>query len=185
MGKAFGLYHPKDDTEHGREFGGYPVIGSPIAIAHTEQNFYMWGKTQRSNQLTSRGFGTFGALYEITDLRKAKPIGEPKYSAEEGESHAYSLCYDGEYLYMSGADTQSLYIIDPKTADLYLIGKWQFTKMPEGFSEHPTGGILNMTDPEYPQGIIGQIYITGITFDGTDMFAVESFTNGLYKLEKR
>ena len=164
--KAFGLYKPN----------GYPVIGSPIAIAYTEQNFHMWGWNVSPN---------FGALYEIPNLNTATPIGERKIYANGDETTAYSLCYDGEFLYMSGADTQSLYIIDPKTADLYFIAKWQYTQMPRGIRKYDETHYINMTDPEYPTGITGQIWITGITYDGTNMYAVDSFSDALYKLEKR
>ena len=177
--KAFGLYHPKDDTEHGREFGGYPIIGSPIAIAYTEGNFYMWGISGRSVELNKRGFKSFGALYEIPNLSTATPVGDPKFYGE-GEAHATSLCHDGQFLYMSGLDTGALYILDQQTAKLYFIAEWHFTQMPEGFKLNKFGRIHDIE-----RKVNGNIWIQGITFDGTDMFAVESFTNGLYKLEKR
>ena len=178
--EAFGLYNPKDDTKHGREFGGYPVIGSPIAITYAEGNVYMWGMTGRNKRYNERGFHSFGALYEISNLKNATPIGEPKIHVNGDETHAYSLCFDGDFIYMSGANTQSLYILNEKTSETYFVASFFFVEMPDGFKEHEVGGILNIK-----KDIIGNIWITGLAYDGIDMYAIDSWTNALYKLEKR
>ena len=52
--------------------------------------------------------------------------------------------------------------------------------MPEGFTRHELGDILNIE-----ANTRGSIWITGLAHDGTDMFAVDGFTNKLYKLERK
>ena len=163
---------------------GYRVLGAGNAISFDGLDFYMIGTTQYS---VSDGRPFLAQLFQLSDnLRCAIPLTDnPPIQFDVSESNPYALCSDGEHLYMSGGGNQALYIMNRQTGVAYLIAHYHFTPMPEGFSKHPNGNILNMTDPEYPQGIVAQIQVTGLAFDGTDMFAVESFTNGLYKLEKR
>ena len=181
----FCLRYPKGDTDFDKEFGGYRVIGSSIALAHTPQGFFMWGVTQRNNKLTERGWGSFGQFYKVSEnLTCATPIGEPILQSSEDESHAYSLEYDGQHLYMSGLSTKALHILNQETGESYLIAKWHFTQMPKGIQKLSNGYYLDTDNPKYPEGISSIIQVTGITFDGTDMYAIESFTNALYKLER-
>ena len=181
--KDFCLRVPEDDEN----FGGRPVIGSGRALAWTDQGLYMWGVSLRSTQMVDRGHRSFGGLYQISEnLRCATPVGSPVYFGQpsegspypdEGEAYAYSFCFDGEHLYMSGADTRALYVIDRNTGDLTFVADWHFSELPSGFAFHEFG-ILDIE-----RNSIGGIWITGLAFDGQDMFAVCSFTDGLYIVE--
>ena len=179
--KDYCLRYPEGDTDFDKEFGGYPVIGGGIALAWTHQGIYMWGMSRRSTALNERGFPSFGAFYEISDnWTCAIPVGDPVEFGQGkiGESHAYSLCEANGQLYMSGADTRALYIVDPNTGDLTLVADWAFSEIPQGYAIHESGGIHDLEND-----VLGGIWITGLTFDGQDMFAVCGFTDALYIVE--
>ena len=188
--KDFCLRHPEGDTDFHREFGGYPVIGGANALAWTNQGLYMWGISRRNMQLVDRGYRSFGAFYKIsTYLKCATAIGSPIFFGQptkgpdypdEGEAYAYAFSFDEEHLYMSGAFTHALYIINQQTGSLHFIANWHFTTMPEGYKTYESGGILNIE-----KNALEQIQITGLAYDGIDMFAIESSTNALYKLERK
>lgn len=185
--KDFCLRYPEGDSEFDHEFGGYPVIGAGRALAWTDQGIYMWGISLRSTDIVDRGYRSFGALYEISDnLKCATPVGSPVFFGQptegppypdEGEAYAYSFCFDGEHLYMSGADTSALYVIDVDTGALTFVADWHFSEPPPGYALHELG----IHDLE--ADVLGGIWITGLAFDGQDMFAVCSFTDGLYIVE--
>ena len=177
--RNFGLKYPKGDTPFDQQFGGYYVIGRGSALAYTGENLYLWGISHRSTKTIAKGpeFRSYAQLYELKNFR-AIPIGERNYFSD-GEEHAYSLEFDGQHLYMSGADTDTLYIVDENTGTPYPIGEWHFTRIPEGFRKNEFGDIHDIK-----KNTSGSIDITGITFDGYDMFAVDAFTNSLYKLER-
>ena len=178
--KDFCLRYPEGDSEFDHEFGGYPVIGAGRALAWTEQGIFMWGISLRSTQLNERGFLSFGGLYELSDnWRCAIPIGEPVYFGESdgSEGYAYSFCSDGEHLYMSGADTSALYVIDVDTGALTFVADWHFSEPPPGYAWHELG----IHDLE--ADVLGGIWITGLAFDGQDMYAVCGFTDALYIVE--
>lgn len=185
--KDFCLRFPEGDSEFDREFGGYPVIGAGRALAWTDNGLYMWGISLRSTRIVDKGYRSFGGLYEISDnLRCATPIGSPVYFGQpsegppypdEGEAYAYSFCSDGEHLYMSGADTRALYIVDRNTGELTFVADWYFSEPPPGYAFHELG----LLDVE--ENVLGGIWITGLTFDGQDMYAVCGFTDALYIVE--
>ena len=187
--KDFCLIYPEGDTEFDKKFGGSRVIGAGTALAYTDTGLYMWGISRRSDEHAYQGWRSYGALYKIENLRCATPIGDPIFfgpkpedappDPEKQEAYAYTLCYDGQHLYMSGAHTNGLYIINTETGVPIFIAKWDFIEYPSGYTSHELG-VLNIEE-----NTVGGIWITGLAFDGQDMFAVCSFTDGLYKLEKR
>lgn len=206
--KDFCLRYPEGDSDFDREFGGYRVIGAGTALAWTEQGLYMWGISGRNNELVNRGYRSFGRLYKISEnLRCATPIGNPVFYGQptegplypdEGEAHASSFCFDGEHLYMSGSDTQSLYILDPRRGELYFVAKWVYAELPPGHAIHDkeTGQDTFLT--EMPPDHDGTLYcyrnieknicfgepeITGLAFDGVNLYAVCGFTDALYIVE--
>ena len=204
----FCLRFPEGDSDFDREFGRYPVIGSGSALAWTGQGLYMWGISGRSNQLVERGYRSFGQLYKIAgNLQCATPIGNPVFYGQptegplypdEGEAHATSFCFDGKHLYMSGANTQSLYILDQLIGELYFVAKWIYAELPLGHAIHEkeTGQDTFLT--EMPSDHDGTLYcyrnieentcfdfpdITGLAFDDVNMYAVCGFTDALYIVE--
>ena len=120
-------------------------------------------------------------LLRVTgNYRCASPLNENPLNFGVGEAAPYALCFDQQYLYMSGSDTRALYIIDRHIGTAHFVADWYFVEMPEGFRTHELGDILNIKE-----NMRGNIWITGLAHDGTDMFAIEAFTSGLYKLERQ
>ena len=117
---------------------------------------------------------------DLPFYKYAKPLSENPLNFSVGEPSVRALCFDQQHLYMSGADTNALYIIDRQTSIAHYVTNWHFTTMPKGFTMHRTGYIFDIE-----RNAIGNIQITGLAFDGTDMLAVEAFTNKLYKLKKK
>ena len=184
--KDFCLKYSDGDSDFDREVGSVWSIGAGRALGWTDQGLYMWGISGRSVESINRGYRSFGALYEISDnLKCATPVGSPVFYGQptegprfpdEGEYFAYSFCFDGEHLYMSGADTSALYVVDTETGALTFVADWYFSEPPPGYAFHELGVL------DVEANALGGIWITGLAFDGQDMFAVCSFTDGLYKL---
>ena len=181
--KDFCLRYPEGET-----FSGSVVIGAGKAIVSTPNGYYMWGVSGRSQAFINNGHRSFGAFYQLSNnLRCATPIGDRVHYGQpsvgeypdEGETHAYSLEYDGQYICMSGADTQSLYILNELTGKTTLISKWSFAETPDGYEIHEGFGILDIEQNTY-----GGLWITGLAYDGQTMFAICGFTDRLYKLER-
>lgn len=93
-----------------------------------------------------------------------------------------ALCFDGQHLYGSGADMQALYIVDRTTGELQFVAEWEFVEIPEGFQPHHFGGYQNIES-----GVVADWapMISGLAFDGQEMYAIESFTQALYRVERR
>ena len=156
-------------TENGR-----PQYVAPRGIAFDGVELFIGAFSQNSSsdsELLRVSTGNF---------RCATPLNENPLQFGVGEITPYALCFDQQYLYMSGSDTRALYVIDRQTGLAHFVADWYFTPMPEGFRIHESGGILDIE-----RNARGNIWITGLAHDGTDMFAVDGFTDGLYKLEKR
>ena len=205
--KDFCLRYPEGDSDFDKEFGGYGVIGAGRALAWTEQGLYMWGKTGRSNQLVERGYKSFGQLYKIGEnFQCATPVGNPIFYGrteaehdaaiqafydgkaahpalpDEGEAHASTFCFDGQHLYASGIDTRRLYIVDRMTGELHFVAKWEYAETPHGYEKHELGGYLNIEENVLAQWAPSVI---ALAFDGQEMYAIESFTQALYRVERR
>ena len=152
-----------------------PYIDSAIAITHHNSNFIIAGRYQGSQ--STQIFQVSGNFRCATPLVQNAPI-----NFNSNESHPYTLCSDGQYLYMSGADTQSLYILNPFTGEAILISAWEFVTIPEGYEVHdfrPDGQDIFDKDAN----TYGGLWITGLTFDRQNMFAICAYTDTLYKLE--
>ena len=175
-------------------------FSSPRGIAYDGIQLFIAGVTPypSSHNPTPRN----AELLKVSNnLKYAQQIFEtPPIQFNAGETTPYALCFAEGYLYMSGADTDSLYIIDRETGVAYFIAKWYYTQIPIGHAIHnkETGKDTSLT--EMPPDHDGTQYcyrniqrnlcvdfpdITGLAFDGIDMFAIDARTNGLYKLEKR
>lgn len=154
---------------------GSPKYAAPRGLANDGETVYSTGvllDSPRDDAELLRVIpGTFTQAY---------PINETPRSLSVGESSPRTMCFDGQHLYMSGADTNVLYIIDRQTGLAHFVADWYFAPMPDGFRRHELGDILNIEED-----VRGNIWITGLAHDGVDMFAVEGFTDALYKLEKR
>lgn len=178
----------------GHRDAGYPVIGGSVALAWTGEELYMWGESLRGGRDRKEGYNSFGHLYKISnDFKCATPVGIPPYLNEPAD-HPYttadafdrvsavSLTFDGEYLYLSDKYNHSLNIIDPHTGKVYMINQWYMVKMPEGYRKSTInpGSLYHIeTNSE------ASFYVTGLAYDGFDMYAVDQWTNILYKLERR
>lgn len=55
-------------------------------------------------------------------------------------------------------------------------------EIPEGFQPHHFGGYQNIETGSVADWAP---MISGLAFDGQDMYAIEDFTDALYRLEKR
>ena len=162
-----------------RTENGDKIIGGAGGLSYNGSDLYMIGTARYSNR---DGRPPFAELFQVSgNFRCAIRISEnPPQQFDVGESTPYALAFDTEYLYMSGANTQALYIINQQTGKAHFIATWHFTPMPKGFRVNRAGDIHDIEN-----NINGNIWITGIAFDGLNMYAVDAFTNGLYKLEKR
>ena len=188
---------------------GYRVIGAGRALAHDGKDLWMWGITGRSVEQNNLGNKSFAQLYKFSHPEIAKcviPVGNPiiygrteaEHDADfqsfldgksahpslpdEGEAHASTFCFDGQHLYASGIDTRGLYIVNRSTGELHFVAKWEFAITPPGYEKHELGGYLNIEENILAQWAPS---ITGLAFDGENMYAVEGFTDALYKVEKR
>ena len=113
------------------------------------------------------------------------------------EGYAYSLCFDGEFVYMSGAHTDSLRIVNLDTGESFFVANWHLAEMPPGYVIHnkETGEDTDFTEfPEeglYSYRNVAENYlfhepsITGLAFDGENMFAICGITDALYKVGRR
>ena len=162
-----------------RDFGltnedGSPQYAGPRGIAFDGQELFI-GALRLNSDRKNAELLRIGELYKY-----AKPLSENPLTFSVGESTPRALCFDGQYLYMSAGDSYALYIIDRQTSIAHYVADWHFTTMPEGFTTHRLGDILNIE-----RNTRGNIQISGLAFDGTDMFGVDAFTNKLYKLERK
>ena len=163
-----------------RDFGltnedGSPQYAGPRGIAFDGQELFIGAVRLDSDRKNAELLRIDTAHYKY-----AKPLSENPLNFSVGEAVPRALCFDQQHLYMSGADTNALYIIDRQTNIAHYVANWHFTTMPEGFTIHRTGYILNIE-----RNAIGNIQITGLAYDRTDMFGVDAFTNKLYKLERK
>ena len=153
-----------------------PHIIHATALTHDGIGVVMSGITDVS---VNSGFRSAELFRVSGNFRCATPVNSnPLQNFGVGESHVYTLCFDGEYLYMSGADTQSFYVLNRWTGEGTFISKWAFAEMPLGYEVHEDFGVFDVKENAY-----GGIWITGLAFDGQNMYAVCSFTNALYIVE--
>lgn len=125
------------------------------AITHfTQKKFFMTGRTNKVHN---------NALFQIhEDFLYANTITEnPPINFNINETVPYTLCYDDTNLYMTGADTQSFYIINQYTGEATFISNWYSTNTPKKNQN---------------------FQITGLTYNGHSMYAVCYSTDTLYKL---
>ena len=163
-----------------RDFGltnedGSPQYAGPRGIAFDGQELFIGAVRLNSDRNDAELLRVGTALYKY-----AKPLNENPLNFSVGEPSVRALCFDQQYLYMSGANTNALYIIDRQTNIAHYVANWHFTTMPEGFTTHRTGYIFDIE-----RSAIGRIQITGLAYDGTNMLGVDAFTNKLYKLERK
>ena len=163
-----------------RDFGltnedGSPQYAGPRGIAFDGQELFIGAVRIDSNRKNAELLRIDTAHYKY-----AEPLSENPLNFSVGEPSIRALCFDQQYLYMSGADTNALHIIDRQTGIAHYVANWHFTTMPEGFTIHKLGYTLNIK-----KNTMGRIQIDGLAYDNTDMFAVDAFTNKLYKLERK
>ena len=161
-----------------RDFGltnedGSPQYAGPRGIAFDGQQLFIGAVRLDSDRKDAE-------LLHIELYKYAKPLSENPLNFSVGEPSVRALCFDQQHLYMSGADTNALYIIDRQTSIAHYVANWHFTTMPEGFTTHRLGDVFNIKSNTY-----GNIQITGLAYDGADMFGVDAFTNKLYRLERK
>ena len=163
-----------------RDFGltnedGSPQYAGPRGIAFDGTDLFIGALRLDSDRNDAELLRIPIPLYKY-----AEPLSENALNFSVGEPSPRALCFDGQYLYMSAGYSSTLYMIDRQTNIAHYVADWHFTTMPEGFTIHSTGQILNIETNTY-----AVIQISGLAFDGTDMLAVDAFTNKLYKLERK
>ena len=163
-----------------RDFGltnedGSPQYAGPRGIAFDGQELFIGAVRLDSDRKNAELLRVNTGHYKY-----AKPLSENPLNFNVDEAAPRTLCFDQQYLYMSGGDTKALYIIDRQTNIAHYVANWHFTTMPEGFTIHRLGDIFNIKE-----NTRGNIQITGLAYDGTDMFGVDACTNKLYKLERK
>ena len=154
---------------------GSPQYAGPFGIAFDGQDIFIGAvflDSDRKNAELLRVNPNIPAY--------AKPLNENPLTFGVGEYYPRALCFDQQHLYMSGSDTKTLYIIDRQTGIAHFVADWYFAPMPKGFKANHIGGIHDIEGKMH-----GNIWITGLAYDGTNMLAVDSFTNKLYRLERK
>ena len=154
-----------------------PRIIDARAMTHDGMDLFMAGVTDASKDFHNRV-----QFFRVSgNFRCATPLSDnPLPLSGGGELYSYALCFDDQNMYMADAYAKGLYMIDRETGEAIFVAEWSFVEMSEGYERHPLGDILNVKE-----NARGSIDITGLAFDGQTMFAVDSFTDALYKLEKR
>ena len=145
-------------------------------------------------------------LYEfVEDTTRCVKLSNMPDVFHDGPGTVYpqSMSWDGENMYLSGSfRTNALHILDLQTGIPMEVGKWRYaelppgvvitdkniykdvsdlTQMPEDRVDGSTYGYWNQTEGyvfDFPD-------VTGIAFDGQNMYAVCHFTDALYRLERR
>ena len=113
-----------------RDFGltnedGSPQYAGPRGIAFDGQELLIGALRLDSDRKNAE-------LLRVQLYKYAKPLSENPLNFSVGEAVPRALCFDQQYLYMSGAQTNALYIIDRQTSIAHYVAKWHFTTMPEG-----------------------------------------------------
>ena len=173
---------------------GYPRIGSGVALGYDGITFYMAGITRFSNE---DGREPLSELYRISgNLRCATRVGSA-IQFDVGEYSPTSMCFDGENMWMAGSVTKSLYVLDLETGRAIFVAEWRYAVLPLGHYIQDKNTGLDSGLVEMPLDHDGRNYsyvnisenigfdfpdITGIAFDGQDMYAVDSFTDALYRV---
>ena len=163
-----------------RDFGltnedGSPQYAGPRGIAFDGQELFIGAVRLDSDRKNAELLHINIPIYQ-----HAKPLSENPLTFNVGETSPRALCFDQQYLYMSAGDSHALYIIDRQTSLAHYVADWHFTTMPKGFTTHRLGDIFDIKN-----NTRGNIQITGLAYDGTDMLGVDAFTNKLYKLERK
>ena len=90
-----------------------------------------------------------------------------------------AMSSDGRQMYMAGEGPYGLYVLDLDTGKQTLVAEWYIPVLPDGYTRY---------DPYYYHHVesntMGRIDITGLAFDGEEMYAVDHWTNALYVLER-
>lgn len=160
---------------------GYPVIGAGTGLGFDGETLYMTS-VSRGSQPPREGetepwYRHVSEFYSIdSSYRCATFIGSVG-SADLERIEATALCFDGQFMYMAG-EQSSFSIIDRETGFVHLIAEWSFVSLPEGYAVHELG-ILNIEE-----NAVSRVDVTGLAYDGENMYAVESFTDALYLLER-
>lgn len=112
-----------------------------------------------------------------------------------------AMCWDGQNMYVSDTHTSSLGVLDLQTGKVVLVGRWRFGKLPPGVvisNKNIYRHYSNLT--EMPVDHDGREFgywkvkentmfdfpdITGIAFDGENLYAVDYFTDALYRVGKK
>ena len=162
-----------------------------LVLAHDDIDFYMLSWTE--NPLGDR----IVMLSEVSNsFRCSTPIVEISGLGLD-VSIPDSMCWDGEWMYVSERLTGSLSILDLETGELNLVARWIYDELPpdhfiqvmatgedSGFTQMPVdydgSGYQYVNKSEnlgfkFPS-------IRGIAFDGQNMYAVDYHTDALYRV---
>ena len=161
------------------------------ALGYNGVDFFMSGTIQNLSGEKflglSRISGNLGCPVPIVEIT----------SPQLGPVYPVAMCWDGDGMYVSEMHTQSLCILDLETGEVSLVGKWVYSELPLGYyiQDKNTGRESGLT--EMPLDHDGRNYhyvnraknvgfdfpdITGIAFDGQDMYVVDYFTDALYRV---
>ena len=162
-----------------------------LVLAHDDIDFYMLSWTE--NLLGDR----IVMLSQLSNsFRCSTPIVEVSGLGLD-LSAPDSMCWDGEWMYVSERYTGSLSILDIQTGELNFVGRWTYAELPVGhyIQDRNTGEDSGLTEMPVDYDGSGYQYVNrvenlgfkfpsirGIAFDGQDMYAVDYFTDALYRV---
>lgn len=158
---------------------GYPQLGGGIAITTVEEDsgmlrVFIAGVARGK---TSTGYRIHAGLYRMSDNPScAKRVGNIEAFGIE-ETTPYAFCTIGNTVYMSGGNTGALHIIDLDTGEAHFVAKWDYSEIPPGHAVQEIGGYVNL---EENVGSQTAPWVTGLAYDGKNMYAVCGFTDALY-----
>ena len=156
---------------------GNRLLGAGVALAWHQNELFMVGKslygTLDGRPPLAQLFLTESPFFCAVALTENPPI-----QFGVGEDVPTTLCSDGRFLYMTGLGTQGLYIMDTYTGHAFFVAKWTFAEIPPGHKISTIEGrYVNIS-----RNVESEIRITGLAFDGESMWAVDRFTDALYRV---
>lgn len=162
----------------------------PYAISHDGFGFYMLSGTRNSDDKK---------ILELTEINgQCVSLVVEVWNLEFGSDlRPIAMCWDGKGMYVSEMHTRSLCILDLETGILSPVDFWTYASIPPGHYIQDKHTAKDTGFTEMPLDHDGKNYfyvnrarnvgfdfpdITGIAFDGQDMYAVDYFTDALYRV---
>lgn len=178
---------------------------TPASLGYDHIDWYITGRTDLL-------LGHYGyALYRLSGNCALLVAELQSFGAERlpvngiyREPHQVSpvaMCWDGQQMFVSDQHTSALGVLDLETGRVYLVGRWSYAELPPNVvitDKNIYRHVSKLTQmPENHDGrefgywklgediVFDFPNITGLAFDGQDLYAVDHSTDALYRVGKR